>query len=140
MEFLTTEDLQTHSYGRFITDSTSDFAAALDNSELQVIALIRSKLNARYDVDAIFAATGTARHNLIIRVAAFLTLHDVFRRNAARKYDEDKDVNYKWAMKWLQDVRDRNESPDGLPSIEIETGAPSADILWGDSSDPNNFL
>ncbi|MDP1708096.1 MAG: hypothetical protein Q8L89_03410 [Gammaproteobacteria bacterium] len=140
MVFLTDNDLNTHSQGRFLTDSTADYDAAKDNIEIQVIALVRSKLNGRYDVNAIFAATGTSRHPLVVRCASMLVIHDVIARNTARKVPEDIHTNYKWAMKWLDDVRNRDESPDGLPAIEVEEGQPTADILFGTTSDKNHFL
>lgn len=140
MEFLTIDDLKTHSQDRFITDSTADFVTATDLNETQVIAQVRSKLNSRYDVDEIFAEAGEDRHPLIVMVCSMLLLNKIFARNAARKVPEDIKQAGKDALKWLIDVRDHNENPDGLPTKEVEEGEPTSDILWGTTSDENNFL
>ena len=140
MQFLKVDDLTTHSFERFIDESSADFVQARDHSEAQNIALMKSKLNDRYDVEAIFNKTGTDRNPVIVRILSFLVIHDIISRNKARKIPEDISENYKWALQYLEEIRNRMASPDGLPVLTDEQGNPKRSAIWGNNSNENFYL
>jgi len=140
MEFLAKDDLKVHSFERFIDESSQDFSGAIDSSERQAIALVKSKLASRYDVAAIFAQTGAGRHDLIIRILTFIVIYDIISRNAARKVPEDIKEMWEWAMSTLEAIRDRKESPKGLPPLTDDDGKPLRAAIWGNNSNENYYL
>lgn len=137
MQFLTTDDLTARIHGRLLDESILDGADVLDIIEGQNISLFTSKLNARYDTDALFSQTGEDRHPLIVKYLTVFVLYDVIRRNAARKVPIDLVELRKEAMAWLDAVRDGVEHPTGLPLSE--TGGEN-DVLYGNNKNLDFYL
>ena len=89
-KFLTTADLQSQIIEQFLTERSAEpQTTILEALELQNIAIIKTKLKGRFDIDAIFEAKNADRHYLIIRILIKLVLYDFIRRNAARKVPAD---------------------------------------------------
>ncbi|MFN8238623.1 MAG: phage protein Gp36 family protein [Chitinophagales bacterium] len=132
--FITENDLKTGSFVSVITDSINDYAAAAEEIEKNNIALIKGKIGTRYDVSAIFSATGNNRNRTIVKVLTILVLYDLIRRNAMRKVPDDYKEDWNWAMKWLDAVRDGKESPQDLPIIDTTTGDSLSEVLYGNNS------
>ena len=119
MIFLEDTDLKSQMFQVFITENTADTVDVIDKIEATNIALIKSKLNQRFDVDAIFSAVGEARDLLIVNHLTALVLCGIVGRNSARKMPSDVKESCKEAKQWLNDVRDFKENPD-LPLIDTE--------------------
>jgi hypothetical protein len=127
--YLTIADLKVGMIDKFITErSEENIEEIIEGIELQNIALIRGKLSGRYDVDAIFAATGTDRDYLIIKILTKLTLYDFIRRNAARKVPEDYVEDWKWANKQLDMLAAGTLAPDDLPTVASTTAGQSGEF------------
>lgn len=137
MEWLTVEDLKTHAYAQFINEASAEFVEARDESEAQNMEIIKSKLNGRYDIDILF---GVTRHPLIVRVLSKMVIYDIISRNSARKTPEDIKEDYKWAMKWLNDVRDGKERPVGLQEPTDTDGNDIPTTIWGNTSKDENYI
>jgi hypothetical protein len=123
--YLTAADLKVGMIDKFINErSEENINEVLEGIELQNIALIRAKLSGRFDVDAIFNATGTDRDYLIIQILTKLTLYNFVRRNAARKVPEDYMEDWKWANKQLDMLAAGTLVPSDLPAVinEATTG------------------
>lgn len=140
MQFLNTDDIKGYIFAVFITESENDNSQALDTIEADNIALITSKLGTRYDTEAIFLATGTDRHRLVVKVLVILVLYDFVRRNAARKVPSDFEKDWEWAMKWLNDVRDGKEAPTDLPTLSEEVEHNQSLVPWGNNSNKDLYL
>ena len=141
LQFLTTSDLNSQIFNQFLTErSDEDNDAILESIEAQNIELIRSKLKGRYDVDAIFEATGTDRHYLIIMLLIKLTLYQFIRRNAARKVPEDYVKEWEWAMKMLEAIKAGKEVPDGLPLPVDENGDQVGRIIWSNTKNDDYYI
>jgi len=139
MNYLQEIDLQTQAFQVFFDkDNSTDKAAILTNIENQNIALIKSKLNGRYDVEAIFNATGADRHWLMIKILSKLVTYDFFRRNAARKIPSDLQEEYEWAMKILEDINAGKETPAGLPIYTDDDG--NTQPIYGNSKNKNFYI
>jgi hypothetical protein len=140
MIFLTTDDLKAHSFEKYLNESFGDFETAREICEVQGIAEIRSKLNARYDCNEIFNKSGENRHPLIVKVLSIIVIHSLLSRNSARKFKEESDLNYKWAIGWLKDVRDNKENPEGLPLKTTDGATGTKRPIWGNNSNENYYL
>ena len=117
-----------------------DTVAILENIELQNIELIKTKLNGRYDIDAIFQATGINRHYLIIKILTALIVYDFIRRNAARKVPKDATEDWEWAMKLLEQIKSGKETPDGLPDAVSENGDTIERLLWKNNKNKDFYI
>lgn len=136
MKFLTNNDLESQLFEEFIDDSLPEDILVLNAIESQMIAVVKSKLRQRFDVDAIFSATGTDRDDLIISVLVPLVIYKIIKRNAARKVPTDAKDDYDAAMKWLNDVRDGDESPD-LPLLET---TPFKEVHHGNNTNEDLYF
>jgi len=140
MQYLTDIDLQTGSYQIFLdNDPAANMPEIIDSIEAQNIALIRAKLNGRYDTGAIFSATGPDRHWLIVKILVKLVLYDLFRRNAARKIPEDIRQDWEWAMEMLEKIKAGTEVPEGLPELTTDDGE-SPNILFDNRRNDNFYI
>ena len=124
MKFLTNIDLESQLFEEFIDDSLPEDVAILNNIESKMIAVVKSKLRERYDVEAIFSADEADRDELIVTALVSMVNYKIIRRNQARKVPSDVSEEWKMAMKWLNDVRDGVENPD-FPVLEDTTHKPN---------------
>jgi len=140
-KFLIVADLQSHIIDQFLTERNAEpQTAILEDLELQNIAIIKTKLKGRFDVDAIFNATGSERHYLIIRILVKLVLYDFIRRNAARKVPTDYVKEWEWAMATLEKIKAGKEVPDGLPVPTDENGETVNRVIYGNNKNTDYYL
>lgn len=125
--FLEKEDLQAAIFDNYIDDDNVEDMQALETIEGQQIAIMKTKLRQRYDVDAVFTAVGEARDPEVVKHLSALVAYYMIRRNAARKIPSDFADEMKAASKWMKDVRDGIEVPN-LPKIETRQ-----ELRWGTS-------
>jgi hypothetical protein len=140
MTYLTINDLRTYMFSVFITESENDFVGVADELELNAIALVKSKLAIRYDVNAIFLQPEIARHRLIVKILAILVLYDLVRRNSARKIPDDFRLDWEWAIKYLNDLRDGKEVSTDLPVLDASNQNNLSNVYYGNNSNENFYL
>ncbi|MFL0089896.1 hypothetical protein [Tenacibaculum maritimum] len=139
-KYLTQLDLDTGIFSTLQKErSDEDTQAILREIEAQNIALIKTKMKGRYDVDKIFEATAADRHYLIIKILVVLVVYQFIRRNAARKVPADTVKDYNWAMMLLEKIRAGKEQPDGLP-LQRVNGAPIEKVAWANTMNPDNYI
>lgn len=140
MIYLTDLDLHSGAFRQFFDqDPAPDKQDILDNIERQNISLIKTKLNGKYDTDAIFSASGNDRHWLIVKILSKLVIYDFFRRNAARKLPSDIREEYEWAMDILEKIKDGKEVPAGLPPATGDDGQPD-NIMYGNRKNNSYYV
>lgn len=98
-----------------ITEATD---ALLDTAEEQAISFVASYLNAKFDVAAIFAQTGSDRDPTILRICIDIALYYLHRRTTPRKIPDHRVDAYNEAKEWLEGVRAEEIVPIGLPLPE----------------------
>lgn len=140
MIYLTDDDLLTESKQRFIDDSTKDDTSVIDSAELKCIGVIKTYLNGRYDVDAIFNEDEPIRDEVLVDILVKLTLKKIFGRNAARKVPTDVKDDYDEAMKQLQTLNAGKLTLSNLPSPTNANGAPSAAPLFGNNTNTDFYI
>ncbi len=136
MTFLETNDLESQLFKEFIDDSTDNENLVLNTIEEHTIALVKSKLGKRYDVTEIFNKSGTDRNKLIISVLVPIVIYKLIRRNATRKMPEDIVNDYKYSLKWLDQVRDGIETPD----LPIKQEEKQIEVHHGNSKNENWYI
>lgn len=86
-----------------------------ENAEKEAIEEVAGYLRSRYDVDAIFTATGEARNNVIVMRCCDVALYHLASSRNQRQGMEIRKERYERAVKWLEDVQKGNVMPD-LPT------------------------
>ena len=141
LNFLTLDDLSAQIIDQFLIErSGEDTQTILETIESQQIEVIKTKLQGRYDSDAVFNASGTERHWLIFKILSNLVVYYFIRRNAARKVPTDYREEWEWAMKQLEKINAGRITPDGLPVITDTDGNPAPPIMHGNNSNRDFYL
>ena len=118
--FLTVEDYRsvcdTYEFEQITEDQTTRMAA-----EAAALEEISSYLRARYDMDRVFAASGTCRNPMVVQCAVNISLWLMVHRLPQNMGHERRECLYNDSIKWLRDVQASKASPD-LPVYVSEEG------------------
>lgn len=87
-----------------------------DDCEAIAIEEVKSYLARRYDVDAIFAATGTNRNAVIRMRCVDVFLYHCFARVPGRDVPTIRQTRYDQAIAWLEQVANGDVTPT-LPKL-----------------------
>ena len=118
MSFILRED-----FAADIADNLLDDITEVDDDKIQVqakkaIEFMASFLNSRYDVDAIFTATGSNRNPLILGFAKDITLYYLHRLVNWRNAPAARVNAYNEAKDWLEKVAELQINPRDLPVLQ----------------------
>lgn len=139
--FLEEGDLESAILAQFLNERSDEPQfAILEVIEKKKISLIKTKLNKRYDLSAIFDATGDDRNFYILDLLIKLVIYDFIRRNAARKMPKDVKDDRDEALKTLEAIKAGKEVPDGLPSITDTEGNTVARVTSGNNKNSNFYI
>jgi phage gp36-like protein len=94
-------------------NDTTTIAEAISAAEAEM----RGYLFDSYDVDAIFSATGTDRHPLLVRYCADIAVYYIVSTAQAGQYADDRKSRYDRACSWLKMVK-KMEHYEDLPRRE----------------------
>jgi len=128
--FLTQTDYKTLIQDHILSQVINDDVELLDQAELMAISEMESYLSARYDTQAIFAATGTNRHQALVMFALDMTIYHLHSRVSPRNISQLREERYNRAIEWLQNVVKGKLNP-GLPILKNEDGEQTSVIKWG---------
>ena len=141
MKYLTLDYLYTHAFERAVTESTADFNNTLDNLESETIDLVKTYLSQYYNVALIFSETNPIQNGVLKKVMTKIILYEAVRRNAYRKVATDYKDDYIWAIATLEKLNTGKLSlPDLPPKEATEDNPTTGSILWGNLSNPNNYI
>lgn len=101
-------------------DSASYDPQIIEICEDRAISEMRSYLNKAYDCDAIFSATGTDRHALILMFAIDITVYHIFCQHNPYKISKIRQDRYDRAIEWLKGVMKGDITIDGAPLLPAE--------------------
>ena len=135
--FITTPDYATRIDADILTRLTDDAPTILDDCENMAVELMRGYLSARYDVGAIFGATGTDRNPLLVKYAVDIALYFVYERIAPESIPENRQDAYDMAEKWLTRVQRQEVNPPDLPVV---TGGTKDYIQYGSEPRRSNSI
>lgn len=94
--------------------------------EDRAVAEMRSYLNKTYDCDAIFSATGSDRHPLVLMFAIDIAVYHIFCQHNPYKMSKVRQDRYDRAVEWLKGVMDGDLTIDGAPLLPDDTMAENA--------------
>lgn len=100
----------------------------LEIVENQAISEMKSYLSGRYDVEAVFSATGDDRHDLVLMFAKDITIYHLcsIREGLMTQTRIDR---YQRAIEWLKDVQKGELVVEGLPRLPEEDLAARSEYL-----------
>lgn len=115
--FLTIDDVLSRIRDEHRADITDSTEAVELSCEGMAIAKVKSALNGRYDVAAVFAATGSGRNPLVVLHVLNIFVYLLYRRINPRKIPDEVKLDHDEALEWLDRVARGKESPD-LPAVQ----------------------
>ncbi|MDR2361582.1 MAG: DUF1320 domain-containing protein [Prevotellaceae bacterium] len=135
--YITTDELKTALYSY----QASEITEADDDILLMNIAAaeaeVRSYLAALYDVNAIFAATGTDRNPLLMELTKNIAVWYIVRLSNVDLIYQHAKERYDAAIEWLNRVADGKLSPE-LPAAPVADDPTGSGVSWGSSGTRNN--
>ena len=137
--FITVDDYSASIRLEFVEKAARGDENILEIVENQAVAEMKSYLSGRYDVDAIFSASGDDRHDLVLMFAKDISIYHLcsIREGLMTQTRIDR---YDRAVKWLTDVRDGKLVVEGLPRLEeAEQVARSEYLMKSDPKRVNKF-
>lgn len=136
-KFITLEDYDASIHSEILSRLTRDDDAIVEICEDRAIAQMRGYLSARYDVDAIFSAEGSARNQLILMMAIDIAVYHLHSIHNPQKMSQIRKDRYERAMEWLKQVAAFKITVDGAPLLPDEEKR--QDSPWMFSSNPKRI-
>lgn len=104
----------------------------VENAEREAIEEICGYLRPKYDVEAIFSCCGSDRNAQIVMLCADISLYHLVSSQPGRLGYEIRDVRYRRAIKWLEDVSSGKIVPDlPLSGGDVAGGGSGPVVSWG---------
>lgn len=140
-QFLETEDFEAAILKQLLVERDQENVTdILEAKEAIAIAMVKAKLNGRYDTTAIFDADGTDRHYLIIHYVVTIAIYLFVKRNAARKVPKDYKDDYDSVMKDLERILAGKLTPDGLTKPADGDGEPVKRVIYGNRKNTDYYI
>jgi len=117
MAFLVKDDFNNVIRGNILDQITSWDDTRLTTSIAEVIEYMKGQLNARYDVDAIFSAVGSARNPLIVMYAKDIVLYNIHSLINPRKIPDHRVGRYEQAKQWINEMKEGMINQPDLPEL-----------------------
>lgn len=114
--------------------------AIIEVCEDRAISQMRSYLNKRYDCDAIFSATGSDRHSLVLMYAIDIAIYHMFCRHNPYKMSAIRKERYEAAIEWLKAVAGCDINIDGAPMLPDEEVAENSRWQIASNEHHNNYF
>ncbi|MBQ8703391.1 MAG: DUF1320 family protein [Bacteroidales bacterium] len=133
--FLSKEELKTVAAMPTIEKITNGNDFVVEQIIDESIAVMRSYLSRRYNTDAIFSATGNARHLTVLKYLKDIVIFEIYDR-LTREENEVAGRRYEAAIKWLESLNDGSLADDTLPPAITPEGqeASSGDVRFGSNT------
>jgi hypothetical protein len=122
LQFLTLTDFKGTIRTQDLDKVIDEDPEVLETGESWAKAQVELYISTRFDTDAIFAETGTARNNQIIGWMVDLAWSRVQKRISPRNMSETVQEAYDLAIEQLTSVNDNKLTPFGLPHKLDEDG------------------
>lgn len=118
--FIQDTDYKASIHDEIVTALVRDDREVVEICEDRAIAEMRSYLSGRYDCEAIFNATGSDRHPLILMVALDITIFHLFCVHNPQKLSQIRKDRYDRAIEWLLAVSKNKANIEGAPLLTTE--------------------
>lgn len=118
MSFITKADFKLSILEGELNEIVRGDDVVIDQAISAAVSEMRGYLFDTYDVDAIFSATGAARHALLVKYAVDIAVWGIVAATQAGQDLEDRKARYDRACKWLKMVKNDDLYSD-LPRREV---------------------
>lgn len=136
-KFINPEDYDASIHREILASLIRDDAAIVEICEDRAIVEMRGYLGARYDVDAVFSAEGSARNRLVLMMAIDIAVYHIFSIHNPQKMSQIRKDRYERAMEWLKQVAAFKIAIDGAPGLTEEKQKQNSP--WLMSSNPKRM-
>lgn len=140
MIYLSKEELIDRMKEVFIDESSEEDQAIIDRLELAQIAILKSYLGTRLNVDEIFNEDAPIENEVLKDILAKLLLYKLIRRNSARKVPSDLKEQYDEAMKTLKEISTGVIKLDGVPVAVDDTGNVISNSMFGNTTNKDFYI
>jgi hypothetical protein len=133
MAFLALEDYSVQIKSDLFTRLLEGDDTIRVKAEAQAISQAKSRLNVRYNVDAVFAQAGEARNAELVMYLIDMSLYHIYSRMAPGQIPKLREDRYADALSWLKNVSSGDWEPD-LPKVGDADGNGVDDkevVQWG---------
>lgn len=116
-QFIETTDYDATVHRELLDAVTRQDEAIIEICEDRAISEMKGYLSRRFDIAAIFAATGNSRHQLILMFCLDMAVYHIFCIHNPQKLGQIRKDRYDRAIEWLKQVGNPNNPlpVDGLP-------------------------
>ena len=129
-QFIELTDYDASIHREMLDALTREDEALVEICEDRAVAEMRGYLQRRYDVNAIFSATGGDRNQLILMMAVDIAIYHIFCIHNPQKISQVRKDRYDRAKEWLKQVAGEEISIDGAPLLPDEERANKATFLF----------
>lgn len=127
--FINPSDYDASIHQEILDAVTRSDSAIVEICEDRAIAEMRGYLQARYDCDTIFSATGNDRNQLILMMAIDISLYHIFCAHNPQKLSPMRVSRYERAMEWLKKVSENKLAIADAPELPEEVLKDNATML-----------
>jgi phage gp36-like protein len=139
-DFIVIGDYDASIHAEILDSLIRSNSAIIEVCEDRAISQMRSYLNKRYDCDAIFSATGSDRHPLVLMFAIDIAIYHMFCIHNPYKMSAIRKERYDAAIEWLKAVADSNINIDGAPMLPDEEVAENSRWQIVSNEHHNNYF
>lgn len=138
--FITSDDYDQAIHAEILSAIIRDDEAIIEMIEDRAVQEMIGYLSSRYDVDAIFAKTGSERHPLILGFCIDIVLYHLHAIHNPMKFPQMRQDRYDRAIDWLKGVRSGETQPVGLPLLPTNgSAAPGGFLMSSNTKRVNQF-
>lgn len=135
MKFLTDQDLNAGTHPEILSGVTRGDSTRIDTAEREAIDYVAGYISARYDVEALFSATGAARSAALVAAVRDVTLYNLYSAHNPQKLTQITVDRYENTREWLKEIQAQTVNPVDWPLC------PNADyILYSSNPKQGNHF
>jgi len=113
-------------------------SGTIEKAERMAIDQVKAHISGRYDVEIIFAKTGTQRDHYIVMLIIDIILYHLWAKKAPRQIPQYRETRYKDALDWLTDVGN-GSTPTALPQLSVDDFSNEVRIYSTHSANDHKF-
>lgn len=136
MAFLTTNDLYLSILQDELDEITRGDAAVVNQAMLAAETEMRQWLFDTFDVDTVFAASGSARHALLVQYGADIAIYFVVARGMGGQDFDDRKSRYDRAITWLKSAAKTDLYSDLPRRVQTQ----QTHITYGSNAKRSNYF
>lgn len=120
--FITTQDYDASIHKEILdsllrADAPSYDPQIVEICEDRAIVEMCSYMNKTYDCNAIFSATGSDRHQLVLMFAIDIAIYHIYCQHNPYKISPVRQQRYDRAIEWLKGIMEGDITIDGAPRL-----------------------